>query len=116
MIGIAVPVLAAPFVACSYMALRAQSRQSPALEGWNLAAALPCTALVPVFALAGDWPGVIPVGALAALRWWLWLRGPRRRRKRSLRALGNKALRALAVMLRNMPKPAPRVFPQGARA
>jgi hypothetical protein len=42
----------------------------------------------------------------------LWL--SRRKRKRVFRKLGGKALARLVVMLRRMPKPAPRLAPQGA--
>lgn len=53
-------------------------------------------------------------GLLALILWWL----SRRKRKRSLKALGHKARARLAAMLRSMPKPGPvlRPVPQGARA
>jgi hypothetical protein len=56
--------------------------------------------------------------AAAAAVFWFWLasRYWRKRRKRSLRALGAKAKARLAAMVKNMPKPGPvlRPVPQGA--
>jgi hypothetical protein len=53
-------------------------------------------------------------GLVGLILWWL----SRRKRRRSLKALGGRALKALAAMLRNMPRPGPvlRPVPQGARA
>lgn len=49
-------------------------------------------------------------GLLALILWW-W---SRRKRKRSLRQLGHKARARLAAMVRNMPRPSPRLVPQRA--
>lgn len=65
--------------------------------------------------IAGAWPEAASSGAsvlLALVLWWY----SRRKRKRSLRQLGNKARARLAAMARNMPRPSPRLVPQGARA
>ena len=66
-------------------------------------------------AAGGDWMTAAVGAALAAFWFWLWRRG-RRNRKRSLRALGNKARARLAAMAGNMPKPGPvlRPVPQGS--
>jgi hypothetical protein len=63
----------------------------------------------------GDWLYVAAFGASALLGlilWWL----SRRNRKRSLKLLGVKARARLAAMLRSMPRPSPRLVPQGAGA
>lgn len=63
----------------------------------------------------GEWVIVASFGASAltgTVLWWY----SRRKRKRSLRQLGNKARARLAAMARNMPRPSPRLVPQGARA
>lgn len=51
-------------------------------------------------------------GLLGLILWWL----SRRKRKRSLKALGSKARARLAAMVKNMPTPGPvlRPVPQGA--
>lgn len=107
------------FIACSFMAAAAQVRRSPGLEAWNLAAAVTCTELAVLFALAGAIGLAVALVGLAALRWWLWWKGRRgKRRKRSLKALGHKARARLAALAANMPRPGPalRPVPQGARA
>ena len=56
------------------------------------------------------WPGTVACGAsglLGLILWW-W---SRRKRKRSLRALGNKARARLAAMIRNMPERRPVLRP-----
>jgi hypothetical protein len=70
---------------------------------------------------AGGSAGMMPGGAylfasaygasalLAMILWW-W---SRRKRRRSLKALGHKARARLAALVRNMPRPAPRLVPQG---
>jgi hypothetical protein len=63
----------------------------------------------------GDWLYVAAFGAsglLGLILWWL----SRRNRKRSLKLLGVKARARLAAMLRSMPRPSPRLVPQGAGA
>jgi hypothetical protein len=60
---------------------------------------------------SGGWPDVAAWGAsglLGLILWW-W---SRRKRRRSLRQLGGKARARLAAMLRNMPRPSPRLVPQ----
>jgi hypothetical protein len=71
-----------------------------------------------LYALHGNWPGAVANAGVAAFWAWIWWHHGRRRRKRSLRALGNKARARLAAMARNMPRPGPvlRPVPQGARA
>jgi len=63
---------------------------------------------------AADWVNVASWAAsgLTGLILWWW---SRRKRKRSLKALGHKARARLAAMARNMPKPGPvlRPVPQG---
>jgi hypothetical protein len=62
-------------------------------------------------AVGGGWLYVASWGASALLGlilWWL----SRRNRKRSLKLLGAKARARLAAMLRNMPRPSPRLVPQ----
>lgn len=104
------------FVGCSYMALRGQVLQSPSLGAWNLATAVACTALALLAVITDAGLFAVVTSALAVFRWWLWWRGPRNRRRRSLRALGHKARARLAAMLRSMPGPGPalRPVPQGA--
>lgn len=117
--ALALTVLIPVFIACSWMALRAQARQVPSLEAWNLAAAVFATVVAVVFIFLGARLGGIPLGVVAALRWWLWWHGRGgRKRKRPLRALGHKARARLAAMARNMPKPGPllRPVPQAVRA
>lgn len=61
--------------------------------------------------LSGEWTHVAGWGAsalLALVLWW-W---SRRKRKRSLKALGHKARARLAAMVKNMPRPSPRLVPQ----
>jgi hypothetical protein len=65
---------------------------------------------------AGDWPHVAVWGASGLLGLVLWWRSRRKRRKRSLKALGNKARAVFAAMAANMPRPGPVLRPQGARA
>lgn len=55
-------------------------------------------------AMGGEWWACGVSAALAAFWFWTWRRG-RKNRKRSLKALGNKARARLAEMPRNMPKP-----------
>jgi hypothetical protein len=111
--------LAGGLIALSQGVARASGHPG-AVRGLSLAAALTYTSLTALSAIGGD-----PVGsglaAFLAMIWWLnwWLdRGGRRRKKRSLKALGNKARAAVEAMLRNMPKPGPvlRPAPQGAPA
>lgn len=66
-------------------------------------------------ASTGWWPAPLAYGAsgLAGLVLWWW---SRRKRKRSLRQLGRKAKARLAAMIRSMPRPSPRLVPQGVRA
>jgi hypothetical protein len=62
---------------------------------------------------SGGWLYVASWGASALLGlilWWL----SRRNRKRSLKLLGAKARARLAAMVRSMPRPSPRLVPQGA--
>lgn len=64
-----------------------------------------------VAATGGGWLYVAGFGAsglLGLILWW-W---SRRKRKRSLKALGAKARARLAVMVKNMPRPSPRLVPQ----
>jgi hypothetical protein len=63
----------------------------------------------------GWWPGPAAYGASGLLGLVLWWHS-RRKRKRSLKALGNKARARLAALARNMPRPSParRPVPQGA--
>jgi hypothetical protein len=70
-----------------------------------------------LYALQGDWPQAVLSAGVAAMWARLWWSG-RKRKKRSLRALGNKARARLAALARNMPRPGPvlRPAPQGARA
>jgi hypothetical protein len=67
----------------------------------------------------GDWPAsaVYAVGVVVWVRIF-WKNWRRRKRNRSLAALGHKARARLAALLRSMPKPGPvlRPVPQGARA
>jgi hypothetical protein len=51
-------------------------------------------------------------GLVGLVLWW-W---SRRKRRKALRLLWGKAKARLAAMLRNMPRPSPRLVPQGARA
>lgn len=67
-----------------------------------------------VFAHAWHAAAVYGLSALAALIVWWWRR--RKDRKRALRALGNKAKATLAALVRNMPRPSPRLVPQGVPA
>jgi len=64
---------------------------------------------------AGEWATVAAwgVSGLTGLVLWWW---SRRKRKRSLKAIGGKARARLAAMVRNMPRLSPRLVPQGARA
>lgn len=64
----------------------------------------------------GDWRDAAAFGSSGLLALILWWRSRRKRRKRSLKALGHKARARLAAMARNMPRPAPvlRPVPQGA--
>lgn len=81
-------------------------------------AALACAAetiLAAIDAMDRDWLASAIALAVAAFWFWIWRRN-RGNRKRSLRALGNKARARLAAMARNMPKPGPvlRPVPQGS--
>jgi hypothetical protein len=74
-------------------------------------------ATVSVLWALGNQPLLSATWAGLAVFWaWLWWRNWRKRRKRSLKALGNKAKARLAAMLRNMPRPSPRLVPQRSPA
>jgi hypothetical protein len=97
------------------MSVRAR-RNSVAEAAWDLAAAVSYTALIPLNALTGDWPGAVLAAFLAVFAWVVWwVDRHGRRKRRSLKALGSKARARLASMLRNMPRPGPvlRPVPQG---
>lgn len=54
------------------------------------------------------------LSALAALITWWWRR--RKNRLRALRQFGEKSLARLAALARNMPRPSPRLMPEGVPA
>lgn len=63
-----------------------------------------------------DWVNVAAWGASGLLGLILWWHSRRKGRRKALRLLGNKTRAVLAAMARNMPRPSPRLAPQGARA
>jgi small basic protein len=81
--------------------------------------ALTAGVLALLYAFQGDWLAAVLLAFVAVLWGRLWWQSWRRRKKkRSLRALGHKARARLAALARNMPRPGPvlRPAPQGARA
>lgn len=64
----------------------------------------------------GWWLGCAAFAVLAAVLGVLWWNSRRKGRRKALRLLGGKARAVLAAMARNMPRPSPRLVPQGARA
>lgn len=64
-------------------------------------------------AAAREWAAAAVTLACAAFWFWLWRRNRRDRKKRMLRLLGHKARARLEAMARNMPRPSPRLVPQG---
>jgi hypothetical protein len=84
-----------------------------------LLAAAGCDAVIAVVdALRGDWANFAVAAVDAGIWLWFWWRRDKRKRRRSLRRLGHKALAAIGGMLRNMPRPGPvlRPAPQGSPA
>jgi len=79
---------------------------------WVSAASYGTAALF--LALGRDWPAAGGDAALAAFWLWLWWRGRRGKRRKALKAIGDKSRAVLAAMARNMPRPAPRLAPQSA--
>jgi hypothetical protein len=75
LIIIAVAWLAA--TACGWIACRAQFRQSPKVQAWNLTAALAYMTVALTAALEGDWTGAGIASFVALLRWLLWGLGRR---------------------------------------
>jgi hypothetical protein len=102
-------------LATCVVAARGQRALAHVLTGMT---AIAYAALALYYALHGDVIGASACGAIAAIWARSWWRGPRKRRKRSLKALGHKARARLAAMARSMPRPGPvlRPVPQGARA
>jgi Flp pilus assembly protein TadB len=109
-------LMTAVFTCCAFGSLAAGRRGKPALEhGLCGLACAAETVLAVLDALGGQRVASAVALAVAAVWFWLWRRG-RKNRKRSLRQLGHKARARLAAMIRNMPRPSPRLVPQGARA
>lgn len=67
-------------------------------------------------ASGSGWLNVAAWGASGLLGLVLWWHSRRKGRRKALRLLGGKARAVLAAMARNMPRPSPRLVPQGARA
>ena len=74
--------------------------------------------LAVLYALHGDGTRAAGNAGIAVFWAWLWWQLRRRKRRRSLRALGEKTRAVFAALARNMPRPGPAVrpAPQGARA
>jgi membrane protein implicated in regulation of membrane protease activity len=102
--------------ACVIGTLAAVSTARMALALFLAGMTAACFAVLALlYALQGDWPAAA-VNALIAVMWGrLWWR--RRKKRPSLRALGEKTRKVFAAMARNMrPEPVLRPAPQGARA
>ena len=71
--------------ACGLVACRAQFRDSPATQAWNLAAALAYMAVALIAVFEGGWLGTGLALFVGLLRWQLWWCGrPGRRKSRRL--------------------------------
>lgn len=85
-------------------------RSEGARTAWAGIAAMAYLALAVAYAIMSEWPLAGLETAFAAYWAWMWWRN-RRKRKRPLRALGNKARARLAEMIANMPGPGPVLRP-----
>ena len=110
-----VPFLAVFLLGCACAGMHGRSARDPgrvAMWAAAVAVCLVCGAVINV--MGGQWPAAAI--DLAGAAYWLWRSWRNwRRRKRAARSLGYKARRAMAAMLRNMPRPGPvlRPVPQG---
>jgi hypothetical protein len=93
-----------------------ERRHGIALRGtWiDLAGAAAYGMAVPLAALVRDWAAAGGDAGLAVFWLWLWWRGRRGKRRRALKAIGDKTRAVLAAMAGNMPRAAPRPAPQSA--
>lgn len=65
--------------------------------------------------IGGGWPEAASLGASGLLALVLWWHSRRKRRRKAAKLIGDKTRAVLAKMALNMPRPAPRLVPQGAR-
>jgi membrane protein implicated in regulation of membrane protease activity len=109
-------VIAAVVVGVSGSTLADGRNEHAAAAVFALLASAGIAAFAVRFTLAGPWYAGSVFWVLAAgwalIAWWHWRK--RKRRRSVLGLLGYKARALLGAIVQSMPKPAPRLVPQGA--